>query len=196
MASNALRSANAPFFLSACWNAQGQEIWPTFFQSARKALQEDGLLGRDLRGGEGYVAFVNVFASLAKALGVSFLTLEHLCDRLHSGEARAVGNSDEGEEQEPQTDRARVWLVAPGPRANMFEEFYKEGLIGIGWPEVGDLSQYRDLASVKTALQAHRGGDVSPVQDAYACYQFVHEMQVGDLVYAKKGRREIVGTVS
>ena len=75
----------------------------------------------------------------------------------------------------------------------MFDEFYKEGVIGIGWPEVGDLSQYGDLASVKAALQAHRGGDVSPVQDAYACYQFVHEMQVGDLVYAKKGRREIVG---
>ncbi len=44
LASNALRSANAPFFLSACWNAQDSEMWPTFFQSARKALQEDGLL--------------------------------------------------------------------------------------------------------------------------------------------------------
>ena len=196
LASNALRSANAPFFLSACWNAQGSEVWPTFFQSARKALQEDGLLSRQLRGGDGYVAFVNVFASLAKALGVSFLTLEHLCDRLHSGEAHGVGvggDTEEGEEQEPQSDRPRVWLVAPGPRAQMFEQFYKEGVIGIGWPEVGDLSQYGDLASVKAALQAHRGGDVSPVQDAYACYQFVHEMQVGDLVYAKKGRREIVG---
>jgi hypothetical protein len=189
---NAVRSANAPFFLSACWNAQNSEMWPTFFQSARKALQEDGLLSRNIRGGDGYVAFVDVFSSLAKALGVSFLTLEHLCDRLHSGEGRG-GNSEQGEEQDPPSDRPRVWLVAPGPRAHMFEDFFKQGVIGIGWPEVGDLSQYEDLASVKAALQAHRGGDVSPVQDAYACYQFVHEMQVGDLVYAKKGRREIVG---
>lgn len=196
LGSNALRSANAPFFLSACWNAQNSEVWPTFFQSARNALQKDGLLSRNLRGGDGYVAFVDVFSSLAKALGISFLTLEHLCDRLHGGETRGWdvgGNSEEGEEQELQSGRPRVWLVAPGSRAHMFEEFYKEGVIGIGWPEVGDLSQYGDLASVKAALQAHRGGDVSPVQDGYACYQFVHEMQIGDLVYAKKGRREIVG---
>ncbi|MDA1036082.1 MAG: AAA family ATPase [Chloroflexi bacterium] len=75
----------------------------------------------------------------------------------------------------------------------MFDQFYEEGVIGIGWPEVGDLSKYADLSSVKAAIQAHRSGDVSPVQDGYACHQFVHDMQVGDLVFAKKGRREIVG---
>ena len=191
--SNALRSANAPFFLSGCWHAQQPETWPTFFQSARKALQDDGLLDRNLRGGDGYVAFVDVFRSLARALGVSFLTLEHLCDRLQKEDDEIVGVGGDTDGRRQGSERPRVWLVAPGARAHMFDEFYSEGVIGIGWAGIGDLAQYRDAASVKAALQAHRGTDVSPVQDAYACYQFVHEMQIGDLVFAKKGRREIVG---
>ena len=97
LGANALTPANAPFFLSACWNAQASEVWPTFFQSARKALQEDGLLSRQLRGGDGYVAFVSVFVSLAEALGVSFLTLEHLA--VNADNSREEGQN--GAERKP-----------------------------------------------------------------------------------------------
>ncbi|MDA1036083.1 MAG: hypothetical protein O3B65_04275, partial [Chloroflexi bacterium] len=75
LAPSALKPASASFFLSACWHSQQLDQWPTFYPSARTALQADGVLGRQLRGGDGYLAFVDVFGGLAKALGVSFWTL-------------------------------------------------------------------------------------------------------------------------
>src|SRR5207244_7920691 len=85
------------------------------------------------------------------------------------------------------------WRIAAGRGAERFEEFYKEGIVAIGWEELGDLSQYPDVGAIRTAIQQRHGEDINPVQDALACYQFAHEMKVGDVVFAKRGRREIVG---
>ena len=67
--------------MSACWHAQQPGQWPIMFQSARDALQADGLLGRNLRGADGYLEFTRVFRALSEGLGISFWELEHLCAR-------------------------------------------------------------------------------------------------------------------
>jgi hypothetical protein len=187
---NALKSGNAPFFLSACWHAQAPEQWPILYLSARNVFYHQGLLDRRLHDGDRYVAFVEAFTALANALGVSFWTLEHLCDRLATlGDPHEVGPAGELDV----TARPRVWLIAPGEQARMFDSFHQEGIVGIGWDSLGDLAQFSTLEDLKAALQKDRGGDVSPVQASYACWQFANEMEVGDLIFAKKGRRKIVG---
>lgn len=187
-----IQPSRALFLVSACWHAQQMDLWPIMFESARDVLQADGLLGRNLKGADGYLAFANLFRALAEGVGITFWDLEQVCARRHAAPPVLPDDSPE-ETDAPSSDRERVWLVAPGRRAAFFDEFYRDGIIAIGWDYLGDLSEYADLDAVRAAIKEHRGGETSPIQDALACYQFANEMEVGDVVIAKRGRKEIVG---
>lgn len=65
--------------------------------------------------------------------------------------------------------------------------------MAIGWPQLGDLTQYPDREAIRQALSKESGGATSHKNDALALWQFQHELEIGDVVYAKRGRREIVG---
>jgi dynein-related subfamily AAA family protein len=182
------------FLASACWHMFDVEAWPPFYPSARKALQADGLLGEPATVADAYLEFREVFSGLSHALGLSSWDFEHLCNR--EGEpalAAAEPDQDVSAEDDDWATRERVWLVAPGPRASEWESFQAKGIIAIGWSYLGDLSQYSDPEALILAIQAHEGTGKNPTHDALACRQFVHTMQVGDKIFAKKGRNEIVG---
>ncbi len=59
-----IQPSRAPFFISAWWHIQSTEQWPTFYISARNALEKDGLYNpvEDLT--EDYFAFKDAFQSL------------------------------------------------------------------------------------------------------------------------------------
>lgn len=186
-----LQPNRAPFFVSACWHTHAPEKWPIVYQSARKALQADGILSPLEPGAEGYLEFARTFRALAEGIGINFWKLEHLCERL--SETLQADDDAGAEEQDEAPQRQRIWLIAPGEGARLFDEFYEEGIVAIGWDDMGDLSAYADLDAIRDTLQKHRGGSSRPTQDAWACYNFAKEMQVGDLVFAKRGRKGIVG---
>jgi EVE domain len=75
---------------------------------------------------------------------------------------------------------SRVWAYAPGPRAQFWEEFYREGIMAIGWDDLGELRQYADHDAVaKQLIEAyHLKG--YPINDSRACYDFLHSMSAGD----------------
>jgi AAA domain (dynein-related subfamily)/Mrr N-terminal domain len=87
----------------------------------------------------------------------------------------------------------RVWLYAPGRDAEHWDEFYREGIVAIGWNELGDLARFRDIDEVAETIREVYERDTNPMNDARACYEFAHEMRPGDLVFAKRGRSRIVG---
>src|SRR5262249_43161105 len=47
----------------------------------------------------------------------------------------------------------RVWLYAPGRDAEHWDEFYRDGIIGIGWNKLGDLSKYQDPNEVADKIR-------------------------------------------
>jgi hypothetical protein len=87
----------------------------------------------------------------------------------------------------------RVWLYAPGRNAEHWDEFYREGIIAIGWDKLGDLSKFHDLEEVAEKTREAYEREDNPLNDARACYEFAHDMRPGDLVFAKRGRSRIVG---
>ena len=192
-----LQINRAPFFVSACWHVQQPVTWPIMYHSSCEALQSDGLLGRTLRRADGYLQFRRVFRELADGLGASFWELEHLCVRLATEPTQAAVDAaleaDSTSESNPPADRQRVWLIAPGPGANKWNAFHEEGIVAIGWGQLGDLSQYPDLESIRRVLRAERVDGTDPMNNALACHEFAREMQIGDAVFAKRGQREIVG---
>ncbi|HZG44277.1 MAG TPA: AAA family ATPase, partial [Longimicrobium sp.] len=101
-----------------------------------------------------------------------------------------------GEERDPWRqlqhpgDR-RVWLIAPGEGARLWQEFQRDGICAIGWDELGDLAAYSTYEAAYEGLRGTRGGN--PLNDANACFEFAHRMRPGDLVIAKQGRSVILG---
>ena len=87
---------------------------------------------------------------------------------------------------------ARVWVFAPGAGAQRWSEFQEEAIIAIGWDEIGDLRGFDDKQEIHKRLQGILEKP-DPKHDALACYQFAREMQVGDYVVAKQGRRLLLG---
>lgn len=94
----------------------------------------------------------------------------------------------------PPADAQRVWVYAPGDNANRMEMLHRDGDMGIGWDDLPDLTTFQSTEEVLRALQQTypRDGDRRPTNNARTCYDFGHSIQEGDLVFAKKGRREIV----
>ncbi|GMR24652.1 MAG: hypothetical protein BMS9Abin37_3230 [Acidobacteriota bacterium] len=132
-----LQPNRAPFFVSACWHVQDPERWPIIYQSARRALQDEGILGATVKGADGYLEFTRVFRALAEGLELPFWDVEHLCVRKESGPA-GPDAEDGGEEEDEASQKERVWLIAPGAKGKLFDQFYEEGIIAIGWEFLGD----------------------------------------------------------
>lgn len=85
----------------------------------------------------------------------------------------------------------KVWIYSPGEGANKWSEFYNNGIMAINWNELGDLTQYETKEEIRKILSENR--DTSNKNNALANWEFANEIQIGDIIYAKKGKNIIVG---
>jgi 5-methylcytosine-specific restriction protein B len=86
-----------------------------------------------------------------------------------------------------------IWLIAPGEKARLWDEFYRDGIVGIGWDSLGDLTGYATRRAIEQALQAHDQSPGRRSNDALCCWEFANVVQPGDLVVAKQGRFKLLG---
>lgn len=87
----------------------------------------------------------------------------------------------------------KYWLYAPGENAYKWDEFYELGIIALGWDELEDIRQYDSREEIKDALVEAYGGEGSKKNDVAANYDFVHTINIGDIIIVKKGRGELLG---
>ncbi|PUB10803.1 AAA family ATPase [Paenisporosarcina sp. OV554] len=90
-------------------------------------------------------------------------------------------------------DKKRYWMYAPGEGSGMWEEFYGKGIMGIGWSELGDLKQFPTKNAMKIKMKEIFGEEYSYINDGHATWQFTNEIEIGDIIFAKKGRKKIIG---
>lgn len=100
-------------------------------------------------------------------------------------EKNALGDAD--------VETVHYWLYAPGEGASMWDDFYENGIMGLGWYELGDLNTYTTKEEMKEKMKEIYGGESSYKNSVHAVWQFVHDLKPGDIVFAKKGRSEILG---
>jgi len=92
------------------------------------------------------------------------------------------------------TKKEHYWIYAPGRGADKWDEFKEKGIMAIGWDELGDLSNYKDEGEIRKAVKkAYPDGSDNPYNTVRACADFIEELKIGDTVFAKKGRNEIIG---
>lgn len=87
----------------------------------------------------------------------------------------------------------QYWLYSPGENARKWDEFYRKGIMGLGWDEIGDLKQYKNRDEIKQGLVDAYGGEGSKKNDVSANDDFLNKMNIGDVIIAKKGRGELLG---
>ena len=102
----------------------------------------------------------------------------------------AADDSEAAPSAEPR--ERHYWMYSPGAKASEWEEFSSAGIMAIGWDELGDAAAYPDRKAIRHALDPDDSGR-SMMNDVLAVWQFQNEMAVGDIVYAKRGRKELVG---
>jgi 5-methylcytosine-specific restriction enzyme B len=86
----------------------------------------------------------------------------------------------------------RIWLYAPGRNAMHWDEFREASIAGIGWDYVGDLSGFDNAESIKARMD-EMSSEPESLVNANQCLDFSNRMEVGDWIFVKKGRREIIG---
>lgn len=84
------------------------------------------------------------------------------------------------------------WLFAPGREAKYWEENQANNVMAIGGDELGDFAQYESKEAIRKALDVDETG-ATFVHDKLAIWQFQREMELGDIVFVKRGANHIVG---
>lgn len=92
-----------------------------------------------------------------------------------------------------ENNKIQYWLYSPGEQARKWEDFYSNGIMGLGWDEIGDLKQYQDRVGMKNALIDAYGGEGSKKNNISANDDFINKVKIGDIIIAKKGRGELLG---
>lgn len=90
-------------------------------------------------------------------------------------------------------DTVHYWIYSPGENSSMWEEFYNSGIMAIGWGEIGDLKSFTSKDAMKEKMKEVIDSTLSYRNAAHATWQFANEMKVGDIIFVKKGRYQLVG---
>ena len=113
----------------------------------------------------------------------------------HSAYLISKENPDEPEDGIGDSDvkTTHYWLISAGFKGKWWDEFYQTGEVGIGFSGTGDLNQYESKEELKYKFQEINGDNNSHVNNVHACWQFVHDIQIGDVIFVKTGWNDIVG---
>lgn len=110
-----------------------------------------------------------------------------------SYEAWLWNKNSEQENNNRQDDDIKYWVYAPGRKAVHWEEFYANGIMAIGWDSLGDLNNYSSIEQITQKLKEIEGTTSSKRNDANANFDFKQGIRKGDIIIAKKGKRDYVG---
>lgn len=89
-----------------------------------------------------------------------------------------------------QTNQKKYWLYSAGEKSYKWDEFYKDGIMAIGWDYLGDLTKYSSQEEIADKITKEENKTQYPKNDSKANWEFAKDMQIGDIVYVKKGLQD------
>ncbi|GAB06395.1 AAA domain-containing protein [Gordonia amarae] len=91
----------------------------------------------------------------------------------------------------------KIWKIAPGPQASLWEECRDGGYICVGWDDVGDLTLFDTEEEFREAFSAHYAAEYNnskPKITAKGTEVWrLREIKEGDRVIANRGTSQIAG---
>lgn len=86
----------------------------------------------------------------------------------------------------------KFWLYAAGAKSCHWNEFYNQGIMAVGWNKLRNLKKYSSKEEIAKELQKDRSDNSYPMNDSKTNWEFANEMNIGDIVYVKKGLEPIL----
>lgn len=87
----------------------------------------------------------------------------------------------------------KYWLFSPGQQAKYWDEFYQNGIMAIGWDYFSNLKDFKNKKEIEKMLNIYNNDSKRHYNDANALWQFSQEIQIGDIIFVKKGNYNILG---
>lgn len=111
------------------------------------------------------------------------------------GENEKLSRRTEKEDgiEDEEIEETQYWMYSPGRNASKWDDYYKQGIMAIGWGMLGDLTEYDSKTEIQEKMKQEGDPSKSYKMDSLATWQFVDKMKPGDVIYAKKGRQTIIG---
>lgn len=95
--------------------------------------------------------------------------------------------------QEDEIDKSiNYWVISPGEHSRLWDQFFAENIIALGWDYLGDLNDYDSKEFVERRITDQRADGVRPTNDTKAVWDFYREIQTGDIIYVKEGIKKIL----
>ncbi len=114
-------------------------------------------------------------------------------ERVNAENKKKKAQAQENQDETPQLRGTHYWLYLPGKGAGEWNNFYENGLMGVGWKKVGDLNSFKTQKEISQKLTGVlNDGRKHPI-DARTLWQFANDVEPGDVIFARKGRHNIVG---
>jgi len=107
---------------------------------------------------------------------------------------RVIAKEDKKDIAETSQKPPRYWLFAPGRNASKWDEFYEEGIMAIGWDELGDFNNYNSRDEIVDSMREKYNKPSSGfMNDSLCCFDFANTINKGDIIICKKGRQSYIG---
>ncbi len=154
---------------------------------------------KDVPTAEDYLNLCDLFLEEFQDKDSRFKSFPELSSEAWRVSLEADANEDAGKDTppnalgDPDDRKVHYWLYAPGEGASMWGDFYKRGIMGLSWYELGDLRGYVSKNEIADKMREIYGDSSSYKNSAHAVWQFAKEIKPGDVVFVKKGRSEILG---
>jgi MoxR-like ATPase len=201
-------------FLTTCWAAEDPGF-PAYWRSAIELFTQASTYRQASDRATSYREYHRVYTDLMGILDVDAVDLEGFCawwshERMastsgsgaggeSSGPSKGNGSKGQGSEEKGGAvvtgvpDTPRVWLISPGRGARYWDQWQADGVAAIGWDYLGDLGVYETRDALGDRIREERGDGVNPYNDINATWAFSRTMRPGDVIFAKRGRRRVVG---
>lgn len=162
-------------------------------------INDDVKAFKDVPDGETYLSLCNLTTANLAAGNYPYKNLPELSYEAYMESERINSENKKGSGEDSalvdeDANSVHYWLYAAGPGSEKWEDFYRKGIMAIGWGEIGDLSRFENKNQIKQAMkQAYRQPDGVFKNDVHATWQFAKEMKAGDVIFVKRGTSQIVG---
>jgi 5-methylcytosine-specific restriction protein B len=156
---------------------------------ARSYLVHEGIIDKSVRGVWALTEKgKNITMTDKLASEIFYKWVDILKERRENQQNEEFPNREQNEKH--------FWIYAPGQGARKWEEYYSQGIMGIGWDysgDLGDLKAYSTREDIRTKMKELSGESKSYRNDSLALWQFSHDIRIGDVIFVKKGLFEIIG---
>jgi MoxR-like ATPase len=127
-------------------------------------------------------AYFELLGKASNSIGTDFVRISR------EAYETSAATKDKGAAQEDRSEgEFRYWAISAGHGGEQWARFLDEGLIAIDWDLGTDLRQLPTREEIGAKMAEVLPGQSSRRNNALACWQFVRDMRIGDIVFAKEG---------